>query len=126
MRRYYPAILEALSTAIAKESHAGARDNVVGAIARLIIVNYSNLPLEQIFPIFVEQLPLKEDYVENKAVFRSILTLYQAGHVVLQPHIRTLLKVAISVLHEERAGSSGEFASERYYFSLFAIPYTIA
>ncbi|XP_014468024.1 PREDICTED: importin-4-like [Dinoponera quadriceps] len=103
---YYPAILEALSTAIAKESHAGTRDNVVGAIARLIIVNYSNLPLEQIFPIFVEQLPLKEDFVENRAVFRSILTLYQAGHVVLQPHIRTLLKVAISVLHKEKAGSS--------------------
>lgn len=96
-----------------KESHAGTRDNVVGAIARLIIANYSNLPLEQVFPIFVEQLPLKEDFLENKAVFRSIIRLYQAGHPVLQPHIRTLLNVAISVLHEEKAGSKGEFVSKR-------------
>lgn len=97
-----------MSNVIAKELHAGARDNVVGTIARLIITNYSILPLEQIFPTFVAQLPLKEDVVENKAVFRSILTLYQAGHSVLQPHIRTLLKVGVSVLHEGRTGSDGK------------------
>ncbi|XP_012138134.1 importin-4 isoform X2 [Megachile rotundata] len=100
---HYPDILQVLSSAIAKESHAGARDNVVGAIARLIIANYSNIPLEQVFPVFVNQLPLKEDFEENKAVFRSILTLYQAGHSILQAHMCVLLKVAVSVLHEEKA-----------------------
>lgn len=96
-----------MSNAIAKESHAGARDNVVGAIARLIIANYSGLPLDQIFPVFVNQLPLKEDFEENKTVFKSILTLYQAGHSILQPHMQLLLKVAVSVLHEERAIDDG-------------------
>ena len=100
---HYPDILQVLSNAIAKESHAGARDNVVGAIARLIIANYSGLPLDQIFPVFVNQLPLKEDFEENKTVFKSVLTLYQAGHSILQPHMQLLLKVAVSVLHEERA-----------------------
>lgn len=109
MYREYPVILTILSNVLAKESHAGVRDNVVGAIARLIIANYSILPLQHIFPIFVAQLPLKDDFVENKAVFESILTLYQAGHVVLQPHIHTLLKVAVSVLHEGWTGSDGEF-----------------
>lgn len=80
---------------------------MVGAIARLIIANYSHLPLDQVFPVFVNQLPLKEDFEENKAVFRSILTLYQAGHSILQPHMQVLLKVAISVLHEERATDDG-------------------
>ncbi|KAI4495616.1 hypothetical protein M0802_008451 [Mischocyttarus mexicanus] len=97
---HYTDILQVLSSAIAKESHVGARDNVLGAIARLIITNYEILPLEQVFPVFVNQLPLKEDYLENKAVFRSILILYQAGHNILQPHMRTLLQVAISVLQE--------------------------
>ncbi|XP_076248556.1 importin-4 [Calliopsis andreniformis] len=100
---HYPDILQVLSNAIAKESHAGTRDNVVGAIARLIIANYSILPLEEIFPVFVNQLPLKEDFEENKAVFKSILTLYEAGHSILQAHMHMLLKVAVSVLHEERA-----------------------
>ncbi|XP_014603697.1 PREDICTED: importin-4-like isoform X1 [Polistes canadensis] len=97
---HYPDILQILSSAIAKESHMGARDNVLGAIARLIITNYEILPLDQVFPVFVNQLPLKEDYLENKAVFKSILILYQAGHNILQAHMRTLLQVAISVLQE--------------------------
>ncbi|XP_071878378.1 importin-4 [Bombus fervidus] len=99
---HFPDILTVLSNAIYKESHAGARDNIAGAIARLIIVNYMNVPLDHVFPIFVKQLPLKEDFEENKAVFRSILTLYQAGHPILRSYMGVLLKVAVSVLHENR------------------------
>lgn len=106
---HYPDILQVLSSAIAKESHVGARDNVLGAIARLIIVNYGILPLDQVFPVFVNQLPLKEDFQENKAVFRSILTLYQAGHNILQSHMRALLQVAISVLQEGKTTDDGTF-----------------
>ncbi|XP_060832672.1 importin-4-like [Bombus pascuorum] len=100
---HFPDILTVLSNAIYKESHAGARDNIVGAIARLIIVNYMNVPLDQVFPIFIRHLPLKEDFEENKTVFRSILILYQAGHPILRSYMGVLLKVAVSVLHENRA-----------------------
>ncbi|XP_029160680.1 importin-4-like [Nylanderia fulva] len=100
---HYPRILTSLSCAIAKEMDAAARDNVVGAIARLIITNYAALPLEQVFPVFVQQLPLKADFQEHKAVFKSILILYQAGLAILQSHIHTLLKVAIVILHEDKA-----------------------
>ncbi|XP_066592125.1 importin-4-like [Prorops nasuta] len=99
---HYNDILQALSRLIAKEHHAGARDNIVGAIARLIIVNYTIVPLDQVYPVFISQLPLKEDFEEYKAVFKSIATLYQAGHDVLRPHIRTLLKLSVSILHEEK------------------------
>lgn len=105
-----------MSNAIYKESHAGVRDNIVGAIARLIIVNYMNVPLDQVFPIFVKQLPLKEDFEENKAVFRSILTLYQAGHPILRSYMDILLKVAVSVLHENRTTDDGMLC---YVFLLF-------
>nr|XP_033340225.1 importin-4-like [Megalopta genalis] len=100
---HYTDILSVLSNALGKETHAGARDNIVGAIARLIITNYWNLPLDQVFPVFVKQLPLKEDFEENKVVFGSILTLYQAGHSILKPHMQMLLKVAVNVLYEESA-----------------------
>ncbi|XP_003693033.1 importin-4 [Apis florea] len=99
---HYSDILSVLSNAIFKESHAGARDNIVGALARLIIANYFNVPLDQVFPTFVKQLPLKEDFEENKAVFKSILTLYEAGHPILRSHMEILLKVAVSVLHENK------------------------
>lgn len=107
-----------MSGLIAKETHAGARDNVVGAIARLIIANYSILPLDQVFPVFVSQLPLKEDFEENKAVFKSILTLYEAGHSILQPHMHILLKIAVSVIHEESATDDGELCN---IFLLYSI-----
>ncbi|KAK9300854.1 hypothetical protein QLX08_006565 [Tetragonisca angustula] len=100
---HYTEILSVLSNGIYKESHVAARDNIVGAIARLIIVNYLNIPLEQIFPIFVKQLPLKEDFEENKAVFKSILTLYEAGHPILYPHMETLLGVAVNIIYENTA-----------------------
>ena len=112
LHRHYLQILECLSCAIAKEADAAARDNVVGAIARLIITNYSNLPLEQMFPVFVQQLPLKADFQEHKAVFNSILILYQAGHAVLKSHIHTLLKVAVVILHEDKAMDDGEFLQQ--------------
>ncbi|XP_015437006.1 PREDICTED: importin-4 [Dufourea novaeangliae] len=99
----YEEIVSFLCNSLGKETHAGARDNIIGAIARLIITNYQGVCLEQVFPIFVSQLPLKEDFEENKAVFRSILTLYQAGHSILQPHMHILLKVAVNVLYEESA-----------------------
>lgn len=99
---YYPSILQILSNRIQNESHAGARDNVVGAIARLIYTNYTILPLDQVFPVFVNQLPLTEDYEEHKAVFEGILTLYKAGHDILKPHITTLINVASTILREEK------------------------
>lgn len=75
-----------------------------------------NVPLDQVFPIFVKQLPLKEDFEENKAVFRSILTLYQAGHPILRSYMDILLKVAVSVLHENRTTDDGMLC---YVFLLF-------
>ncbi|XP_020296536.1 importin-4-like [Pseudomyrmex gracilis] len=99
---HYPQILQTLSHAISKETHETARDNVIGALARLIITNYSSLPLEQILPVFVQQLPLNLDWSEHKAVFQSIHTLYQAGVNVLQSYISRLLRIAITILHEEK------------------------
>ncbi|XP_063986227.1 importin-4-like [Diachasmimorpha longicaudata] len=100
---HYNEILQLLSQALQREEHAGPRDNMTGVIARLIISNYSLVDLERVFPAFVQQLPLKQDFEEYQAVFRSILTLYRAGHEVIKPQMQALLKVAISVLHEKKA-----------------------
>ncbi|XP_017888011.1 importin-4-like [Ceratina calcarata] len=100
---HYESILNVLSALVCKVSHAGIRDNIAGAIARFIITNYSGIPLEQVFPVFVEQLPLREDFEEYTTVFKSVLTLYQAGHPVLKQHMAALLKIAVGVLHDNKA-----------------------
>lgn len=48
----YPEILQALSVAVTKESHAGTLDNICGALAKMIIVNANGIPLEQVFYFF--------------------------------------------------------------------------
>lgn len=77
-----------------------------------------NIPLDQVFPIFVKQLPLKEDFEENKAVFKSILILYEAGHPILHPHMETLLEIAVNILHENTATDDGKLFN---VFLLFCI-----
>ena len=97
--------MQVLSNLIAKETHAGARDNIIGAIARLIITNHTIVPLEQVFPVFVNHLPLKEDLEENKTVFKCILVLYQNGHAILHSHMKQLLKVAVETLPNNDDGN---------------------
>ncbi|XP_034941996.1 importin-4-like [Chelonus insularis] len=101
MYPYYSEILQLLAGALHTEEHAGPRDNMVGVIARLIITNYSLADVDRVFPVFVQQLPLKQDYEEYKSVFKSILTLYKLGHEVIKPHIYNLLKISINILYEK-------------------------
>lgn len=52
-RSQYPEMLQALSEVVAKEAHAGTLDNICGALAKLILVNSSLVPLEQVsFRVF--------------------------------------------------------------------------
>lgn len=45
---HYPEILQTLSAAVSKETHAGTLDNICGALARMIIVNPSGIPMEEV------------------------------------------------------------------------------
>ena len=97
----YPEILQVLSNAIAKETSAGARDNIIGAIARMIITNHSIMPMDQVFPVMMSHLPLREDLEENKTVYKAVLTLYRDGHTILKTHLNALLEVGVQVLNNE-------------------------
>ena len=75
-----------------------ARDNAAGAVARLIYRNYAAVPLDQVLPVFVAALPLKEDYVENRPVFRALFHLFRTVPQTLGPHLDVLLPVFGHVL----------------------------
>uniref|UniRef100_A0A8H7XV39 Importin N-terminal domain-containing protein n=1 Tax=Psilocybe cubensis TaxID=181762 RepID=A0A8H7XV39_PSICU len=75
-----------------------AKDNATGAVARLILRNTNALPLDQVLPTFVDALPLKNDYLENRPVFRALFHLFKSYGSVVYPYMDRLLAVFAHVL----------------------------
>ncbi|KAG6891210.1 hypothetical protein C0995_008462 [Termitomyces sp. Mi166 len=85
-----------------------AKDNAAGAVGRLIVRNTSAVPLEQVLPIFIDALPLKNDYLENRPVFRAIFHLFQTNGAALYPFLDRLLQVFAHVLDPSHADQVGD------------------
>ncbi|XP_053677381.1 importin-4-like [Anopheles nili] len=98
---HYPQIMASLSQLVSKEQHAGTLDNLCGALARLITTNCSLVPLKGVLPVFVEYLPLREDFTENLAVFRCLDLLYRQGDENLIPLLSRVLVVGLQVLYKK-------------------------
>ena len=75
-----------------------ARDNAIGAVARMIVKNTAAVPLDQVLPVFLNALPLRNDYLENRPVFRAIFHLFTTQPALLHPHLDKLLQVFAFVL----------------------------
>lgn len=99
---HYNEILQALSQAVAKESHAGTLDNVCGALAKIILANPGGIPLDQVFAAFLQKLPLRDDFQENEAVIKCFATLYQQGNPVLKQHLGDVMKVAVHIYYKDQ------------------------
>jgi len=85
-----------------------ARDNAAGAVARLIVRNTSAIPLDQVLPVFVDALPLKSDFLENRPVFRALFHLFRTNAHVLHPFMDRLLLVFAHVLDPNVADQIGD------------------
>ncbi|KAG6821184.1 hypothetical protein H0H93_004004 [Arthromyces matolae] len=85
-----------------------AKDNAAGAVARLIVRNTTAVPLDQVLPIFIDALPLKNDYLENRPVFRAIFHLFQTNGAALYPFLDRLLLVFAHVLDPSHAEQVGD------------------
>ena len=62
----------------------------------------------QVLPIFMSCLPLKNDYLENRPVFRSVFHLVQSKPTVLGPYIDQLLGVFSYVLNPDGPDQLGD------------------
>ncbi|KAJ3571829.1 hypothetical protein NP233_g3504 [Leucocoprinus birnbaumii] len=85
-----------------------AKDNAAGAVARLIMRNTTAIPLDQVLPTFISALPLKNDYLENRPVFRAIFHLFQNNGASLLPYLDQLLQVFAVVLDPNGADQVGD------------------
>ncbi|XP_013856366.1 importin-4, partial [Austrofundulus limnaeus] len=68
----YPMMLSVFSNLLAKESDQKVIDNLCAALSRMITSNVGAVPLDQVFPALVLNLPLKEDLEENKTVLTCL------------------------------------------------------
>ncbi|KAH8832771.1 ARM repeat-containing protein [Flagelloscypha sp. PMI_526] len=99
----YGPILNALQnlfnvTPDSSETQLNARDNAAGAIARMICKNSTVLPLDQVLPLLISLLPLKNDVLENGSVFRAIIHLYKTHPGAISGYTEQLLPVFATAL----------------------------
>lgn len=56
---FLPQVLAALHTLFSADEAAGARDNAVGAVGRIMLAVPQALPLGQVLPVYLGGLPLQ-------------------------------------------------------------------
>lgn len=95
-------------TSDASAAKLNAKDNAAGAVGRLLLRNSAAIPLDQVLPIFVDALPLKNDYLENRPVFRAIFHLFRTNGAALYPFLDRLLQVFGQVLDPSVQEQVGE------------------
>jgi hypothetical protein len=109
----YPQLLTALESlfnvnADSPAPRLNAKDNAAGAVARMIVRHPAAIPLPNVLPAFVKALPLKNDYLENRPVFRAIFYLFQNNPAAILSEIGPLLTVFASVLDPSAPDQVGE------------------
>ncbi|PON68402.1 Coatomer beta subunit [Parasponia andersonii] len=92
--KYYGDILRGLFPLFGEsEPDDAVRDNAAGAVARMIMVHPESIPLNQVLPVFLKVLPLKEDHEESMVVYTCMSTLVLSSN----PQILSLVPELVNV-----------------------------
>jgi len=98
----YPEILQHLSAFLKEDGDRRTIDNVLGAVARMLITCPAALPIDTIIPTFVKWLPLKEDMEENITVYKAVYSLLSANCQAVVEQLPTLIPVMINQLTSKK------------------------
>ncbi|XP_020823937.1 importin-4 [Phascolarctos cinereus] len=96
---HFHKILGFLSSLIAREQHDRVRDNICGALARLLMANHTGRPQKQVLTTLFQALPLKEDLEEWVTMGKFFTFLYQSFPeqvVDVAPEILTICSLTLS------------------------------
>ncbi|CAN2390731.1 ribosomal protein import into nucleus [Pristimantis euphronides] len=94
----FPKLLSIFSSLICSEKNARTLDNVCGAVSRMILTQPECVPVEQVFPVLLCSMPLKEDFEENCIVFKCIAFLYEKNPSQVAAHINHIARISGHVL----------------------------
>jgi len=88
-------------------------DNACGAIARILLVNYSELPVDKIIPSLLSALPLKNDFSEGFPLFHCLYFLVQKQHPAIMGYLPQLLSICnASLSNQNTQGESRRYIME--------------
>lgn len=99
---HYTQVLKTLFAILNKEGNPRVIDNICAATCRMITTHKSALPLEQVIPVIVQCLPLKEDFEENETVYNCLLQLYCDDIQLIKAHIPRILESISCVVGTEK------------------------
>lgn len=100
----YPQMMQALSPLFGTDislgdAAAACIDNAAAALSRMIMTSPADVPLNQVLPVVLKSLPLKNDMTENETVYKCILgliSLNNADAVANKAEIRRVFQEAIA------------------------------
>ncbi|XP_007045324.2 PREDICTED: importin-4 isoform X1 [Theobroma cacao] len=97
--KYYTDILRGLYPLFGdSEPDDAVRDNAAGAVARMIMVHPQSIPLNQVLPVFLRVLPLKEDHEESMAVYNCVSMLVLSSYPQILSLVPELVNIFAQVL----------------------------
>eukprot|EP01124_Arcella_intermedia_P013089 TRINITY_DN1949_c0_g1_i1.p1 TRINITY_DN1949_c0_g1~~TRINITY_DN1949_c0_g1_i1.p1 ORF type:complete len:1078 (+),score=300.19 TRINITY_DN1949_c0_g1_i1:190-3234(+) len=91
--KFYTDIFNLLGTLLQQVGCPELVDNSCAVIARIISTSAASvpLPLDQLLPTLLSNLPLKKDFNENKVVYGAIHNLFKAQHPMIAPLIPKII-----------------------------------
>ncbi|XP_034768784.2 importin-4 [Acipenser ruthenus] len=98
----YPALLGVFSNLVSRETNKRVLDNVCAALSRMTVCNLPCVPVEQVFPVLLRHLPLKEDLEENTTVYNCLAFVYSNKQPLVIQHLRQVLNIFSEVLGTEQ------------------------
>nr|XP_020497292.1 importin-4 [Labrus bergylta] len=104
----YPMMLSVFSNMLSKESDPRVIDNLCGALCRMIMSNVEAIPLEQVIPALVGNLPLKEDMEENKTVFSCLAMLYTHSPALVLKVMKPIVASSPHVLGNKKVDEDSQ------------------
>ncbi|KAL6515235.1 hypothetical protein OROHE_018867 [Orobanche hederae] len=109
--KYYTNVLNRLYPLFGEsEPDNAVRDNAAGAVARMIMAHPESVPLNQVLPVFLQVLPLKEDYEESTSVYGCICNLVLSSNSQIMSFVPQLVNIFAQV-----AASSAETPEVKVY-----------
>lgn len=93
----FPQILRSLEPLLQIQAQR-LQDNAAGCLCRMILANPEHVPIADVLPALVGLLPLKEDFEENKPVYKCLHQLYTLNNATVQELTPRLLPVFQQVL----------------------------
>ncbi|CAL9197642.1 unnamed protein product [Musa hybrid cultivar] len=97
--KYYGDILRTLYPLFSdSEADDAVCDNAAGAVARMIMVQPQSIPLNQVLPVLLKALPLKEDFEESMTVYSCICHLVLSSNSVILPLVPEVVNIFAQVI----------------------------